>query len=113
MAGQRPPGMAAFGVFLVFGVVMACLAGITLAWPGTHLDRIWALNPNAYNHLSSFGRKVGILFLVLSATLALAAVGWTRRRLWGWRLAVAIIAIQLLGDIVNVFRGDYLREPLE
>jgi hypothetical protein len=39
----------------------------------------------------------------------LAGVGWFRRRLWGWRLAVVIIAIQVVGDIVNCITGDWLR----
>ena len=30
-------------------------------------------------------------------------------RLWGWRLAIAIIATQVLGDVVNCVRGDLLR----
>ena len=46
---------------------------------------------------------------MLGVILALAAAGWFRRRLWGWRLAVIIIATQVLGDLVNVFRGDILR----
>jgi len=32
-----------------------------------------------------------------------------RHRLWGWRLAIAIIATQVLGDVVNCVRGDFLR----
>jgi L-lactate permease len=55
------------------------------------------------------GSKVGIPFLLLAVLLVLSGVGWFRRRLWGWRLAVAIIATQVLGDIVNVVRGDLLR----
>jgi hypothetical protein len=54
------------------------------------------------------GRVVGILFLLLAVALATAGIGWFRRRLWGWRLGIAIIAIQVLGDIVNCFRGDLL-----
>ena len=29
--------------------------------------------------------------------------------LWAWRLTVAVIAAQVLGDLINFFRGDYLR----
>jgi len=29
--------------------------------------------------------------------------------LWGWRLAVGIIAVQVLGDLVNAFLGDLVR----
>lgn len=88
---------------------MASLAGATLIWPGTSFDRVWALNPIAHRQLASFGRPIGILFLLLGAALALAGVGWFKRRVWGWRLAVAVIATQVLGDLVNFFRGDLLR----
>jgi len=55
------------------------------------------------------GRTVGILFLLLAAALTAAGIGWFLHRLWGWRLAVAIIATQVLGDVVNCGRGDLLR----
>jgi hypothetical protein len=105
----KPPGFAAIGVFLFFGASMASLAATTLLLPGTPLDRAWILNPTAYKQLSPLGSKVGILFLLLAVLLVLSGVGWFRRRLWGWRLAVAIIATQVLGDITNLVRGDWLR----
>lgn len=106
---EMPRGITAVGVFLFFGATMATLSGTTLSWPGTSLDRLWALNPTAHKQLATFARPAGILFLVLAATLALAGTGWFKRRLWGWRLAVAVIATQVLGDLVNCFRGDYWR----
>jgi len=106
---QKPPGFTAIGLFLFFGALMAGLAAATLLWPGTALDRIWALNPAAYAQLAPRGKIVGALFLPLSAALGCAGIGWFRRRLWGWRLAVGIIAIQVIGDIVNCVRGDFLR----
>ena len=88
---------------------MASLAATTLLWRGTPLDRLWSLNPTAYNQLAPLGGIVGIFFLALAATLITAGIGWFRRRLWGWRLAVAIIiATQVLGDVVNCVRGDIL-----
>ncbi len=38
-----------------------------------------------------------------------AAIGWIRRRFWGWALAVIIIASQVLGDLVNAVRGEFLK----
>jgi len=106
---QMPRGITAVGVFLFFGATMASLAGTTLTWPGTFLDRLWALNPATHKQLATFAKPAGVLFLILAATLALAATGWFKQRLWGWRLAVAVIATQVLGDLVNFFRGDYWR----
>jgi len=106
---EAPRGIFAIGVFLLFGSTMASLAGVTLSWPGTFLDRMWVLNPVAHKQLSTFGTPAGILFLLLGTTLAFAGVGWFKRRLWGWGLAVAVIATQVLGDLVNFLRGDFLR----
>lgn len=58
---------------------MAALAGTTLVWPGTELDKVWVLNKAAYRHLSPAGRPVGGLFLLLSFTLVIASVGWSKR----------------------------------
>ena len=107
--GRKPRGFNAIGIFLFFGAVMAGLAAITLLWRGTPLDRLWVLNQMAYNRLVPMGRTVGILFLLLSVALAMAGIGWFRRRPWGWRLAVVIIATQVVGDLVNCVRGDSLR----
>jgi hypothetical protein len=96
---------AAIGVFLLFGAAMACLAGTSLTWRGTALDRMWALNPRAYKDLAPFGKAVGIPFLLLGVTLAIAGVGSLRHRLWAWRLAVAIIAIQVLSNVVHILLG--------
>lgn len=100
-----PRGMRTMGVFLFFGAGMAALAGTTLLWPGTAFDRAWAVNPRAYRELAPLGRTVGVPFLLLGATLFAAGVGWFGRRLWGWWLAVALIAAQVLGNIVNLFLG--------
>jgi hypothetical protein len=103
------PGLTAVGIFLLFGATMAILAATTLLWRGTPLDRLWYLNPIAYKQLAPLGSAVGILFLLLGTALAAAGIGWFRRRLWGWRLAVVIITTQVLGDVVNCMRGDWLR----
>ncbi len=55
-----------------------------------------------------FGKEAGIPFLLLSVALA-AAMGWFKRRLWGWRLTVVIIATQVLGDLVNALTVDVVK----
>jgi hypothetical protein len=49
------------------------------------------------------------VFAALSFALAGSAIGWFRRRRWGWALAVIIISIQVAGDFGNLLRGDLLR----
>ena len=101
--------LTAMGVFLFFGASMALLAGTTLTWQGTFLDHIWVLNAPAYRQLAPFGKTVGVPFLLLSMALAVAGVGWFGRRLWGWRLAVVIIATQVLGDLISICIGHFVR----
>ena len=84
---------------------MASLAGTTLVWQGTALDRMWVLNPRAYNDLTPLGKAVGFAFILFGMILAVAAIGWFKRRLWGWRMAVGIIVAQGLGHMANVFLG--------
>jgi hypothetical protein len=102
-------GIKAMGIFLFLGATMASLAGVTLIWRGTILDRMWAINAPAYRQLAPFGKTVGIPLLLLGATMAVAGTAWFKRRVWGWRLAVAIIATQVFGDLVNAFMGDLVR----
>ncbi len=88
---------------------MAFVAGTTLVWPGTFLDRLWMLNTRAYTQLAPLGYPVGIAFLLLGTILALAGVGWFLRHFWGWFLAVIVVATQVVGNLVNAVRGDLLR----
>lgn len=104
--GQSSRALAVIGIFLFFGAVTASLAGTTLLWRGTVLDRMWVLNSAAYKRLVPLGGLAGMLFLLLGMALAVACTGWFKRRLWGWRLAVVIIATQVVGDLVNVLSGD-------
>ena len=106
---RRPPKFAfvAIGIFLFFGMAMAALAGTTLLWPGTDLDRIWLINPKAHSQLAALGPRIGLAFLLLALALGATAIGWFQKKRWGWRLAVCIIRIQVIGDFVNLLRGDH------
>ncbi len=106
---RSPRGLTAVAIFLFFGTAMASLAAITLIFPGTLLDRAWRLNPVAYSQLAPLGAPIGVAFLLLAAALGVAAIGWSRRRRWGWALAVAIVTVQVVGDFTNLLRGDVLK----
>lgn len=88
---------------------MAMLAGVTLIFPGTALDRVWVLNPSGHAGLAALGRPIGLLFPVLSFALLAAGIGWLKRRLWGWTLAVLLIGGNVLGDSIRVASGAWLQ----
>ncbi|MGH9641745.1 MAG: hypothetical protein ACRD3Q_04915 [Terriglobales bacterium] len=56
-----------------------------------------------------FRKPAGAMFLLVAAVAATAGLGWFRRRIWGWRLAVFGMCAQLVGDFINLIRGDFLR----
>jgi hypothetical protein len=101
-AQTTPPALTAVGILLIFGACMASLAGTSFTFPGTSLRRIWALNPQAYAQLAPLGRIAGLVFVLLGTILGIAAAGWFKRRAWGWRLTVGLIATQVLGGIINI-----------
>ena len=106
---DRPRGFLPIGAFFVFGAVMAAYAAVTLLKPGTFLDALWALNKRGHAGLASLGRGAVLLFAVLSVLLGLAAVGWFRRKYWGWILGVTIITINATGDLINAVMGERLK----
>ena len=93
----------------MFGSIMAAYAAVTLLKPGTALDGLWALNKNGHAQLALLGKGAGFGFVVLSALLCAAAVGWFRRRRWGWLLGTTIIAINAAGDLINAATGEWLK----
>ena len=102
-------GFTTVGIFLFFGATMASLAAFTLLWRGTALDGVWAFNPSAYKRTYASRRFSWDSLPATRCNPTVAGIGWFRHRLWGWRLAIAIIATQVLGDVVNCVRGDFLR----
>ena len=106
---QRPRGFVPIGAFFVFGATMASYAVVTLLFPGTFLDALWVLNKRGHEGLAALGALAAVPFLILSPTLALAALGWFRRRRWGWVLGVTIIGINMAGDLSQIVFGERLK----
>ena len=103
-----PTGFTAFGGFLIFASAMASLAAFLLLVPGTILDHAWSLNPRAHQQLAPLAPWIAYAFLFLSALLIYTARLWFQHRFHGWRVAVAIIALQSIGEAVNFIRGELL-----
>ncbi len=106
---QRPRGFVPIGAFFLFGATMAAYAAITLLRPGTELDRLWVLNKTGHAQLTSLGKSAGLGFVLLSALLCAASIGWFRHRYWGWLLGTTIIALNAAGDLVNLAIGEHLK----
>src|SRR6266487_4074345 len=104
---RRPVGLTLLTAFFVFGALMAVLAFFELLLSGGFLEPIWRLNPDAHRALTELGAWGIVLMAAVAIACALAAIGLWIQAQWGRRLAVGILAINLLGDVMNaVTRGD-------
>jgi len=104
---RRPVGLTLLTAFFVFGALMAFLAFLGLLLSGGFLQLIWRLNPAAYRALTELGACGMLLMAVVAIACALAGIGLWIQTQWGRRLAVGMLAINLLGDVLNaVARGD-------
>jgi hypothetical protein len=104
---RRPWGLTALSGFFVFGAAMSGLTCFLLLFPGSALDPIWRLNPQARDAFQSMGVWAVVLMAAVCAACALAARGLWIRAPWGRRLAVGILTVNLMGDLGNALvRGD-------
>ena len=95
-------------LFFAFGATMCTLTIVLLLLPGTPLDSLWRLNPEAYLAFQSFGKWSVVLMLAIGTGCVFAAIGLWQGTLWGRRLALIILSLNILGDLVNAFaRYDY------
>ena len=87
---------------------MCTLTIVLLLFPGTALDSLWGLNPDAHMAFQSIGKIASLLMLVVGIACASAAIGLWHSSLWGIRLALVILSLNLVGGVFNAFvRHDY------
>jgi hypothetical protein len=98
---KRPFGITAISIFFAFGALMAALSAAMLLFPGTGLNRLWQLNPQAKQGLTGLGTGGVALMLAVCAACTAASFGLWRCTRWGLWLAVAILGINLAGDLGN------------
>ena len=87
-----------FVAFFIFGTTMCLLTIVLLAFPDSSL---WRVNPEAQRAFAAHQAWACALMTVVGAACASAAIGLARRAEWGRRLAMAIIAINLVGDLIG------------
>jgi uncharacterized membrane protein (DUF2068 family) len=66
---------------------------------------MWRLNPRAREGFAGMGAWALVLMSALSGACAATALGLWRGARWGYWLAVALLAVNLSGDIINVILG--------
>ena len=98
-----------YALFFAFGATMCALTITLLLIPGTPLDSLWRLNPEARAAFQSLGKTAVLLMLVVGAACAFAAAGMWRGSWWGTRLALVILSINILGDLLNALVRHDLR----
>ena len=87
---------------------MCALTTGLLLFPGTALDSLWRFNPDAHLAFQSFGNWSIVLMLTVGTACLFTAIGLWRGTRWGTRLAVIILAVNMIGDLTNaLFRHDY------
>jgi len=97
-----------FAAFFAFGAAMCALTVSLLLFPGSVIDSLWRLNPDARLAFQSLGYWSLVLMLSIGTACLFAAIGLWRAKLWGTWLALVILSINMLGDLANVFaRHDY------
>jgi hypothetical protein len=98
---RLPAGIIAIAVFFVFGAIVSLVTFVALLYPSTRLSVIWRLNPQAHQGFLRLDGWATVLMLTVSVGCGLAARGLIVRAAWGYRLAVGILAVNLLGDTLN------------
>jgi|HubBroStandDraft_6_1064221.scaffolds.fasta_scaffold123230_1 hypothetical protein len=101
----RPFGVAAMSAFFGFGTLAAGVAAISLLTPGGLLDPIWRLNPRGHAGLEALGHWAAVILGGACVACACAAYGFANGRLWGYRLGIGLLLVNLAGDLTNVFLG--------
>jgi hypothetical protein len=98
---RTPVCVTIVATFLWMATLIAVFLAITLLAPGTPADKIWRLNPLAYEQFKTFGGVSVALLLAVAVIAATAAVGLAGRKKWAWWLALGIFAVNGAGDIVS------------
>ena len=106
-ASARPPAaVKALSLFFAFGVLACGLAAVLLLVPGTAMDALWRINPRGHEGFLRMGPWAILLLVAVAAACALAAAGLWRNTVRGHRVALAILAVNLVGDCANALGGD-------
>ena len=109
MKSATPIGRKLLALFFAFGACMCALTIWLLLFPGSALDSLWRLNPEAHAAFQRIGGLLILLMVIVGVACALAAIGLARNAKWGRWLGILILAANLVGDLTNAFVRHDLR----
>src|SRR4030095_5246844 len=101
-SATRPGGIVALTLLFLFGTVAGFVSFVALVFPGSFLEPIWKLNPQAHEGFATMGGWATVLMFVVCLACAWTALGLWRGAQWGYWLAIVMLAVNLLGDVANV-----------
>jgi hypothetical protein len=105
--GRKSVAIVLVVVFFTAGAVICSVVMLALAFPGSFLESIWRLRPDARLEFQQFGDWSVVLMAAVGAACGLAAFGLARGAEWGRQIAIGVLTVNLVGDTFNaVFRGD-------
>ena len=98
----QPVGRILLVVFFAAGALISVVVMLALVFPGTDLESIWRLKPEARTQFQTIGRGASAALMAIVATgCGFVALGLARNREWGRRLAIGILIINLIADSLN------------
>jgi hypothetical protein len=99
---ERSAGTSLLTIFFAAGALVCLVTVLALAFPGSFLESIWRLKPEARLQFLKIGRGVSIaLMIIVGGACGLSAIGLAQNVEWGRRLALAVLTINLIGDSLN------------
>jgi hypothetical protein len=100
-AGRRSVGTTLLVIFFTAGALICLVTMLALAFPGGFLEPIWRLKPDARVEFQKIGSASVALMAVVGGACGLAPFGLSRNAEWGRRLAIGVLAVNLVGDSLN------------
>src|SRR5581483_104243 len=86
----------------VGAAAVSAASAVSLFWPGGPLEPMWRINPRARQDFAALGMWSPILLGLLSLVCLAAAIALWRRTRAGYRLVLAGLSVNLVGDLLNV-----------
>jgi uncharacterized membrane protein (DUF2068 family) len=105
MSKARPFGVIALVILFAIGTCASFISAVSLMFPGSFLESIWHLNPNARAGFTRIGSAAIVLMITVCIACIFTAIGLWRGRRWGYWLAVVMLVVNLCGDVINVITG--------